>query len=329
MAEKPDGTRKNDWGTKILAVVLALMLWFYVDAERIQSMNLDVPVQYVNLPEGYTAENGVSTVRITVRGEEADLSGLRGTDFSAKVDLSQAEIGTKAYPIQVTAPNLAEHFTYRPSETRLTIDEVVQKSVPVELRTTGELPAGYELAGVRITPETVTVEGRSQALSDITYVAIRTIDLSGVTATQEMEVPLLLADGVLCSHDKVTVRLNVQEIRSQRVYEGEIELRNVPDGYTVTLGQQSASATFTGSASQLAAADALRGVALYVDCRNVAAGQQQLTVQVEYTGPLALKSVSPGQVQASVTAPEQTGNPTAPEGGAAPAEPEVPDADAQ
>ena len=99
MKVKTTESKKNERMLKLLAVIFAVMLWFYVDAEQnpVKSMHFDIPVQYVNQQENYEVSNGVTTVRVTVRGKEDELSGLRKEDFSAIVDLSNAQVGTGEY----------------------------------------------------------------------------------------------------------------------------------------------------------------------------------------------------------------------------------------
>ena len=93
--------KKNDWALKVLAVVFAVILWFYADAEQnpMTGRQFDVPVQYINQAEDYVVADGVSTVRVTIRGKEADLTSLRSDDFTATVDLTNAVAGSGEYDI--------------------------------------------------------------------------------------------------------------------------------------------------------------------------------------------------------------------------------------
>ena len=124
MKVKTTESKKNERMLKLLAVIFAVMLWFYVDAEQnpVKSMHFDIPVQYVNQQENYEVSNGVTTVRVTVRGKEDELSGLRKEDFSAIVDLSNAQVGTGEYEIQLKAPEMAERISYLPNRTSLQLD---------------------------------------------------------------------------------------------------------------------------------------------------------------------------------------------------------------
>ena len=95
----------------------------------------DRPVQYINQAEDYVVADGVSTVRVTIRGKEADLTSLRSDDFTATVDLTNAVAGSGEYDITVEAPSVTEKFSYLPVKTMLTIDQMQTKDVSVRVRT--------------------------------------------------------------------------------------------------------------------------------------------------------------------------------------------------
>ncbi|MBQ1188171.1 MAG: hypothetical protein IIX62_03725, partial [Peptococcaceae bacterium] len=85
MSTRQEDAKKRDWPLKLLALVCAVMLWFYAEAEKnpLMDMQFDIPVQYVNQAEDYVVDSAVQTVRVTVKGKEVELSGLRSDDFTA------------------------------------------------------------------------------------------------------------------------------------------------------------------------------------------------------------------------------------------------------
>ena len=88
MTDKQTKHKKSDWPLKLLALVCAVMLWFYAEAEKnpLMDMQFDVPVEYINQSEEFVVEPAVQSVRVTVKGKEVELSGLRSDDFTAVVD---------------------------------------------------------------------------------------------------------------------------------------------------------------------------------------------------------------------------------------------------
>lgn len=80
----------------------------------------------------------------------------------------------------------------------------------------------------------------------------------------------------------------------------------MPDGYTVTLGQESAALVLSGSSALLESQRELSRIQLYVDCSGLSEGEYTLPVQVDYSGELTIGQLTPATVQVTVTAAEQS-----------------------
>ncbi len=309
MTEKQAAQGKNDWLLKVLAVVCAIVLWFYADAESnpFVTKHFDVPVQYVNQADNLAVEGGVQTVRITIRGKEADTYSLRSDDFTAEVDLSAAVVGSGEYAVQVQAPSLVERFSVAPDKVTLHIDEVQSKEVPVRVRTTGTVPAGYELESTEVLPGTVIITGLSKDLEAVSDIETEAIDLSKLTAESTLEVNLHTDDKVsIQGVGQVAVHFLIQEKQNHSSYTADIALYHVPDGYTVTLGQQSATVILSGSNALLESQRELSRIQFYVDCSGLSEGDYELPVQVNYSGDLTIGQLTPAAVQVTVTAAEKS-----------------------
>lgn len=305
MTGKPAEQKKNDWILRVLALVFAVMLWFYADAEQnpVIGKHFDIPIQYENQAEYYIVENPVKTVRVTIRGKETDLSGLRSDDFTAMVDLSDAVVGDSEYQVQVTAPNVVERFSYLPDKVMVIIDQVQTKEVPVHVQTSGTLPAGYELTSTEVVPATVTIAGLSQILDKISEVQTQVIDISSFTQEITQEVALRAADGVtLKSGKQVAVHFLIQQEQSHSNYEANIEVQNIPDGMNATLEQLTATLRLSGSAALVENQKELNKLQLYVDCTGLQAGQHELPIQVNYSGTLGVTQIEPATVKVTLTA---------------------------
>lgn len=305
MTGKPTEQKKNDWILRVLAVVFAVMLWFYADAEQnpVIGKHFDIPIQYENQAEGYMIENAVQTVRVTIRGKETDLSSLRSDDFTAIVDLSDIAVGSSEYKVQIIAPNVVERYSYVPDKVMLTVDQVQTKEVPVHLRTTGALPTGYELASTDVSPETVTIAGLSQTLAKITEVDTEVIDISSFTQETTQDVSLRTAEGVTIKGEPyVSVHFLIQAEQSYSRYETNIEIYNVPEGMTATLEKQTATLLLNGNAAMIENQSERDKLQLYVDCTGLEAGQHELPLQVNYTGTLQIAQIEPATMKITLTA---------------------------
>ena len=315
MTTKTNSQKHNDTMLKVIALVCAVLLWCYAEAQENPSKErqLTVPVQYVNLASGYVVENANQVVQITVKGNETDIMSLRSDDFTAVVDLSNAAVGNAEYPVQVSSAAVSERFTYLPDKLAVSIDQILQKEVPVHLRTNGTVAEYYELQHTDIQPDTVIIQGKSSLIADISAVETVPIDISGITSDKELIGILQLPEGVTAqtldtefrADAEIAVYLYVQPIQSQQNLEAVIGVRNVQDGLDFVLDTEKVSLTLKGDAELLAQQPILDQLLFYVDCNHLAAGTYTLPIQVEALNETvheALQEVSPQTVTVTLQA---------------------------
>ena len=315
MTTKTNSQKHNDTMLKVIALVCAVLLWCYAEAQENPSKErqLAVPVQYVNLASGYVVENANQVVQITVKGNETDIMSLRSDDFTAVVDLSNAAVGNTEYPVQVSSAAVNERFTYLPDKLAVSIDQILQKEVPVHLRTNGAVAEYYELQHTDIQPDTVVIQGKSSLIADISAVETVPIDISGITSDKELIGILQLPEGVTAqtldtefrADAEIAVYLYVQPIQSQQKLEAMIGVRNVQEGLDFVLDTEKVSLTLKGDAELLAQQPILDQLLFYVDCNHLAAGTYTLPIQVEALNETvheALQEVSPQMVTVTLQA---------------------------
>ena len=315
MTTKTNSQKHNDTMLKVIALVCAVLLWCYAEAQENPSKErqLTVPVQYVNLASGYVVENANQVVQITVKGNETDIMSLRSDDFTAEVDLSNAAVGNAEYPVQVSSAAVSERFTYLPDKLAVSIDQILQKEVPVHLRTNGTVAEYYELQHTDIQPDTVVIQGKSSLIADISAVETVPIDISGITSDKELIGILQLPEGVTAqtldtefrADAEIAVYLYVQPIQSQQKLEAIIGVRNVQEGLDFVLDTEKVSLTLKGDAELLAQQPILDQLLFYVDCNHLAAGTYTLPIQVEALNETvheALQEVSPQTVTVTLQA---------------------------
>ena len=315
MTTKTNSQKHNDTMLKVIALVCAVLLWCYAEAQENPSKErqLAVPVQYVNLASGYVVENANQVVQITVKGNETDIMSLRSDDFTAVVDLSNAAVGNAEYPVQVSSAAVSERFTYLPDKLAVSIDQILQKEVPVHLRTNGAVAEYYELQHTDIQPDTVVIQGKSSLIADISAVETVPIDISGITSDKELIGILQLPEGVTAqtldtefrADAEIAVYLYVQPIQSQQKLEAIIGVRNVQEGLDFVLDTEKVSLTLKGDAELLAQQPILDQLLFYVDCNHLAAGTYTLPIQVEALNETvheALQEVSPQTVTVTLQA---------------------------
>jgi hypothetical protein len=119
----------HDVGLKLLALAISFSLWAIYTAEPFAQVGYNVPVAYLNVPQGL-AVSGVNagtvpaTVRVTLRGRSGLLRRLASADLDFSVDLAGAHAGEfhiRLNSDMVHVPYGTEVIRISPSEYSITL----------------------------------------------------------------------------------------------------------------------------------------------------------------------------------------------------------------
>jgi len=94
----------HNWWLKLLALVLAYMLWSVVispESGPVVQVGVSVPLELVNLPAELEVVGEIpSRVHLHLRGNESQLRRLKPEDVGVRLDLSEAVPGNHRFPLQ-------------------------------------------------------------------------------------------------------------------------------------------------------------------------------------------------------------------------------------
>ncbi|MBZ0155227.1 MAG: hypothetical protein K8I29_03310 [Alphaproteobacteria bacterium] len=171
-------------GLKLLSVILALSLWFFVTYHGQSEMALVAPVTFKNVPRGLEIlRESVKSVTLNVQGQERLLKSLRPVDIGVSVDLAGAKKGESVYYFDkssVVVPRSVEVVRIEPASIRVTLDESLTKVVPVKASLIGLPEKGYRVASVEIHPSAVAVEGAKAELARVAFLRTEPVDITGL-----------------------------------------------------------------------------------------------------------------------------------------------------
>ncbi len=187
----------SDLTLKLLAVILAVVLWFQATGERtvpISRQISGVEVELENLPEGFTVMD-LSPVSIDLRveGRREDLSDLRPEDFRATVDMAGAIEGTNRRSVLVTGPPRVEIRTVSPAQVEVELELLVEKQVPVKIQLGGRPSPEHEVRPAVIKPTDVFVDGARSRVARV-VAAVAQVDTSGAREDILKAVPVRAVD---------------------------------------------------------------------------------------------------------------------------------------
>jgi YbbR domain-containing protein len=122
------GLLTRNFGLKLLALSLAILLWFSVAGrrrERFSERAFDVPLTIVNLPQNLVIASSLpETVNIRLRGPFTAMRAADASRMEAVLDLSDSAPGEQLYklsPDDINAPEDLEVVALNPPAIKFTI----------------------------------------------------------------------------------------------------------------------------------------------------------------------------------------------------------------
>ncbi|MHC0039639.1 CdaR family protein [Pseudoneobacillus sp. C159] len=238
------------WFMKIIALVLALLLYSAVPDGKEKSGQVNVPgeqntetIEGVPVTSYYDTENLVisgvpNTVDVTVQGPMPNVQAAKALkNFEVYVDLKEIKIGNHTVPIKIKDINNKLKVQIDPAYANINVQERVTKEFRVEAEyDSALLEDGYAAEQPVVEPSKVTITGAKDKIDRITYVKA-TLELRGKfdkSVTREAKVRVLDKElnklEVVVEPETVQVTIPVKSTK-KTVPIKIVEKGRLPDGY--------------------------------------------------------------------------------------------------
>jgi YbbR domain-containing protein len=185
----------------LLAVLLALVVWIVAsqDANPVKQTDFEqpVPIQIVGLQSGLVITNSPATSTIVqLRAPESTWLSLTQADIHVVANLTEMAPGPYDVPVDVTIDGQAIPISSNPGTIHVEIEEIWQRTLPIQLVTSGELPTGYRAGNPVVEPSEVVIEGpKSQALLVSEVRAAASVSDLRETLKEDLQLIAVDADG--------------------------------------------------------------------------------------------------------------------------------------
>ena len=187
----------KDWVLKGISLLLATLLWYYVGGEEKVDKIVMMPIEIINLPRDLVISNQFKKeIEVTVSGPRTRIEEMIERDITRQINLAEAMPGTNVIENDNGAINVPSGVTVlriQPSSIILSLDKLIQKQFPVIPLTAGDAPSGYILKNLVMDPDTITITGPQTILGQVDELRTKVIDITGMTVTRQLQVPLDLA----------------------------------------------------------------------------------------------------------------------------------------
>ncbi|MFC4711714.1 YbbR-like domain-containing protein [Planococcus dechangensis] len=305
-----DKMMDNPWFLRIMALFLAFLLFFSVQAEnnsttttetgRVSEMIEDVELQ-VYYDDSLMVSGVPETVDLYLSGPASIIQTTRQLDdYTLFIDLRSLPLGEHQVPIQTE--NLSEQLSARvdPAFVNIVLEERVSQEFEIDAEMNERLLAeGFVLDGLEVEPDTVTVTGPQSVIGAISFVKATVTGEPGINEsfTAEARVRVLAED--LTKLDNVTIEPESVEVDvTVEEYSRELPVRIEANGEPlsgITINSWTPSSEQVRVFGPRSVLDAMEEYVVEVEANSITA--EDTTVTVELPIPSGASGVSPGEMQ--------------------------------
>lgn len=229
--------------------------------------------------------NQVATVETTVdlKSAEKDLGfklGLKALDSAGK-EVKEVEIVPTYVDISIPVKKI--------------------KSVGINVKTKGTVSSDLSFKNFELTPDKVDIAGGDN-LNNITSLDTEPIDLSTLSPGKTITAKIIVPDGVTLTNSDGTVKIKVNMDKIiQKNFSLDIAVKNLSDGYDVSLNNQKVSLIISGPESQISTLKN-EDFNCYVDLNSITTeGTHTIPVNLTIADGIKKISQNPQSVLATVT----------------------------
>jgi YbbR domain-containing protein len=299
----------KDWLAKAISLFFALFLWYFVSGEDRVDMNVQIPVEIVNLPRNMVITNQFkSQLDVMVSGSRGLIRGVDRQHVTRSIDLSSAVPGNLVVKNDLDSirfPRGIKTLRIQPGTINLVLDRLIQKDVPVEYVVTGKISDNYELASITMEPASLSVSGPNLVLDDVRSLKTKPIDVSVLTKSTQKQVRLDVGEELaeLTGDPIVTADINIREkITEKEISNIPVQVKGIRQGFyaqatpayvTINVALPTALEKETKNLQYLLSAS--------IDVSNLSIGKHNMNIQTDlHQGKVTVLNLIPEKVQVEV-----------------------------
>jgi YbbR domain-containing protein len=219
MKKTKDKKLFDNLGLKIAAVLLSIVLWFYVTSRGQSEIPIDVPLEFANIPVGLEIANTpVKTVSLYIKGQERVIRSIKPSDARVTLNLTNAKPGENMFYItreDISLPHVVTVTSINPSSVKVITEKTASKSVKVIPVVVGHVEKDFFVKSITVEPQYILIEGTRSEIKKINNLKTEPFDITGLTDTIIQDIKLDLR-GMTMRAEKSSVKLTVTIGRKKR-----------------------------------------------------------------------------------------------------------------
>ena len=211
----------NNFGLKILAVIVSCGLWFVVNTindplETDRYYNIPVEMINTNLVTNenkvYDVLDGTDTVNVFVTGRRSVLSYISREDIKAVADMAELTfMNTVRIQVSSTRSNSELDFKTNIDSVKLSIEAIAHDQKPINASTTGDPAAGYVVGSIKPSQNVVRLSGPESLIKQIDHVDA-VVDVEGAMSDIDTSAELKLYDAQNNEIKNSSIKTNISTV---------------------------------------------------------------------------------------------------------------------
>ncbi|UCC12508.1 MAG: hypothetical protein JSW02_02950 [candidate division WOR-3 bacterium] len=197
---------------KIVAIIFAFGLWFFVALGNKYQYKKDIPVVYTNTPKMLIIVDSVPTIPVVFNGRGGALLSTWAASPKAMCNLRNVETGVTT--IATRSLTIGTGFgditvTHTVPEIQVTLDNKISEDIEILIPVTGSVHHAYALNEVSVL-DTITATGPAMQLAGLNVLVAETLRLNNERSSFEKTIRLESPSQLFnLSHDVVRVAVGV------------------------------------------------------------------------------------------------------------------------
>lgn len=267
------------------------------------------------LPIGYSLSGiSLSPQTVVVKGPKSQVDRIREVRVEVALENRRSNFQETITPRLLTNEGSELNLSMSPAGVLVTVpiqQNFFTKEVPVLADIlTSTLAPGYEIRSISVSPSTVTLSGDRASIDQAgDYIRTTEISLEKVFDSLVVQAPLVESEGVRILGEtgdpimNVQVKVDIAPVDSYLVIQKNIELRNIPNGMTVSLSQDNVTVLIIGPKPLLDEIQATQElIIIYLDLIGYNAGSYSSVLAVQAPADIQVM-VFPEEIQFSLESP--------------------------
>jgi YbbR domain-containing protein len=290
-------------GLKVMALVIAGLVWFTMGGEYVVERIVQVPLEMRNRPERLElVGNPPDQVEVRLSGSSGLLSRLQPGDIVAILDLGAARPGSRLFHLrtdEIRTPFGVTVSQVIPQTVSLAFEIGETRVVPIRPDVEGEPAPGFTAGKVTVTPSSVDVVGPSSDLHALREATTEPVSIDGATASVVQSVTVGVDDSALRLRQPVSAEVRVEIIPApiERTLAGvSVTMRNLPAGTSAAANPATIEVFVRGTREALVSLDAAQIVA-FVDLAGLRPGRYNLPVRIDPSRAFGVSRIEPAVVE--------------------------------